>query len=167
MLIRSLLRHPTGDSVPGVTTLPGQLTEDALEFLRERHLATLTSIRADGTPHVVPVGFTWDPDRNLARVITDGASSKARLAAAGGRVALCQVDGRRWLTLEGTSEASGDRTRVAEAVARYAERYRTPRVNPNRVVIEITVTRVLASSDLLDTGRSADDGPAPRGPYRE
>jgi PPOX class probable F420-dependent enzyme len=132
-----------------VATLPGRLTADALEFLRERHLATLTSIRADGSPHVVPVGFTWDPGRNLARVITDRASSKARIATAGGRVVLCQVDGRRWLTLEGTSTVSDDRTRVAEAVARYAERYRAPRPNPNRVVIEIAVTRVLASSDLL------------------
>lgn len=128
------------------------MTAEALEFLRERHLATLTSIRADGSPHVTPVGFTWDPGRGLARVITDAASQKARIAAAGGHVALCQVDGRRWLTLEGTGTVSDDRTRVAEAVARYAERYRTPRENPTRVVIEIAVHRMLASSELL--GRS-------------
>jgi len=126
------------------------MNENALEFVRERHLATLTSLRWDGTPHVVPVGFTWDADRRLARVITDGASMKARIAADGGRVALCQVHGRHWLTLEGTSTVSRDRTRVAEAVARYAQRYRTPRENPDRVVIEIAVDRVLASSGLLD-----------------
>ena len=126
------------------------MNADALEFVRARHLATLTSLRADGSPHVVPVGFTWEPDRHLARVITDGASTKARIAAGGGRVALCQVHGRRWLTLEGTSTVSRDRTRVAEAVARYAERYRTPRENPDRVVIEIAVDRVLASRGLLD-----------------
>ena len=126
------------------------MNENALEFVRERHLATLTSLRRDGTPHVVPVGFTWDADRRLARVITDGASMKARIAAGGGRVALCQVHGRHWITLEGTSTVSRDRTRVAEAVARYAQRYRTPRENPNRVVIEIAVDRVLASSGLLD-----------------
>ena len=130
--------------------LPLRLGADALEFLRERHLATLTSIRPDGSPHVVPVGFTWDAERRLARVITDGSSTKARIAAAEGRVALCQVDGRRWLTLEGTSTVSDDPARVADAVARYAERYRRPRVNPHRVVIEITVERVLASSGLLD-----------------
>jgi F420H(2)-dependent biliverdin reductase len=139
-----------GASVTGVTTLPRQLNTGALEFLRERHLATLTSIRPDGSPHVVPVGFTWEPGRNVARVITDGSSAKARIAAAGGRVALCQVDGRRWLTLEGTSTVSDDRTRVADAVDRYAERYRVPRENPTRVVIEIAVTRVLASPGLLD-----------------
>ena len=133
-----------------MTPLPRRLGADALEFLRERHLATLTSIRPDGSPHVVPVGFTWDAERQLARVITDGSSTKARLATAGGRVALCQVDGRRWLTLEGTSTVSDDPARVAEAVARYAERYRQPRVNPRRVVIEITVENMLASSGLLD-----------------
>jgi F420H(2)-dependent biliverdin reductase len=128
-----------------VASFPRQLNADALEFLRERRLATLSSLRPDGSPHVVPVGFTWDADRELARVITDGASVKARLAAAGGPVALCQVDGRRWLTLEGTSTVSGDASRVAEAVARYAERYRTPRENPTRVVIEIAVRRLLGS----------------------
>jgi PPOX class probable F420-dependent enzyme len=133
-----------------VVTPPERMNENALEFVRERHLATLTSLRRDGTPHVVPVGFTWDADRRLARVITDGASMKARIAADGGSVALCQVHGRQWLTLEGTSTVSRDRTRVAEAVARYAQRYRTPRENPNRVVIEIAVDRVLASSGLLD-----------------
>jgi PPOX class probable F420-dependent enzyme len=133
-----------------VSSLPRRLGADALEFLRERHLATLTSIRPDGSPHVVPVGFTWDAERRLARVITDGSSVKARIAATGGRVALCQVDGRRWLTLEGTSTVSDDPARVAEAVARYAERYRQPRVNPHRVVIEITVENVLASPGLLD-----------------
>ena len=133
-----------------MATVPGRLNADALEFLRTRHLATLTSLRKDGSPHVVPVGFTWEPAHDLARVITDGASLKARLATAGGRVALCQVDGRHWLTLEGTTAVSDDRTRVADAVARYAERYRPPRENPTRVVIEITVDRVLGSADLLD-----------------
>ena len=34
---------------------------------------------------------------------------------------------------------------VAEAVGRYAERYRQPRANPSRVVIVIAVDRVLGS----------------------
>ncbi len=116
-----------------------------LEFLVERHLATLTSLRADGSPHVTPVGFTYDAEADLARVICDAASVKARLAAAGGAVALCQVDGGRWLTVEGHGTVSGDPARVAEAVRRYAERYRQPRENPTRVVIEIRVERMLGS----------------------
>lgn len=128
---------------------PRQLNDDALDFLSERHLATLSSVRADGSPHVVPLGFSWDDDRQLARVIASAGSYKVSRARAGGRLALCQVDGRRWLTLEGTAEVSADPGRVAEAVARYTVRYRIPRPNPNRVVIEITVDRVLGSAALL------------------
>ena len=40
----------------------------ALEFVTERRLATLTTLRPDGTPHVVPVAFTWDEDEGVARV---------------------------------------------------------------------------------------------------
>jgi PPOX class probable F420-dependent enzyme len=122
---------------------PERLTAAAAAFLDERHLATLTSVRGDGSPHVVPVGFTWDAGAGLARVITNAGSVKARLAATGRAVALCQVDGGRWLTLQGHAVVSADPERVAEAVARYAVRYRTPGPNPARVVIEITIDSVL------------------------
>ena len=118
-----------------------------LDFLAERHLATLTTLRADGTPHVVPVGVTYDPDRRLARVITSGTSAKARNVREGqARVAVCQVEGRRWVTLEGQAAVRDDRESVAEAERRYTERYRAPRVNPTRVVIEIAVDRVLGNA---------------------
>jgi len=126
-----------------------QFTGPALDFLRERHLATLTTMLPDGRPHVVPVGFTWDAESGSARVITNGPSRKARNAAAGGPVVLCQLDGRRWLTLEGTAVVSDDPARVADAVARYAARYRQPRVNPTRVVIEIRVTFALGSAEFF------------------
>ena len=116
--------------------------------MRERHLATLTTLRPDGTPHVTPVGFTWDAEAGLARVICSRTSAKARHAGARPRVALCQVEGRRWLTLEGYASVSEDPDDVAEAVRRYAERYRQPRENPARVAMQIAVERVLASAAL-------------------
>lgn len=120
------------------------LDAETLTFLTERHLATLTNVRADGTPHVVPVGFTYEPETRLARVITGGGSVKARLAARPGAVAaLCQVDGRRWLTLSGPIHVERDPEAVADAVARYASRYREPRVNPERVVLVLEVQRIL------------------------
>jgi F420H(2)-dependent biliverdin reductase len=117
----------------------------AAGFLAERHLATLTTFRADGSAHVVPVGFTWDGGAGLARVITSGGSQKAANVRRDGRAVLCQVEGRRWITLEGTARVATDPADVAEAVARYAERYRQPRENPARVALEITVTRVLGA----------------------
>ena len=117
-----------------------------LAFLTERHLATLTTLRADGTPHVVPVGVTVDPATGTARVITSGSSAKARHVRDGRRrVAVCQVDGRRWVTLEGTATVRDDAATVADAEERYAQRYRRPRPNPARVVLEIAVDRVLGN----------------------
>jgi PPOX class probable F420-dependent enzyme len=128
-----------------VATAPADLSPAALEFVATRHLATLTTLRADGSPHVVPVGFTWDADHGIARVITSGTSRKARNAALGGRAVLCQVDGRFWLSLEGTTRVLTDSESVRDAEERYAARYRVPRANPQRVVVELTVDRVLGN----------------------
>jgi PPOX class probable F420-dependent enzyme len=126
---------------------PAALPEEALTFLRERHLATLTTLRPDGSPHVVAVGFTWDPAAGLARVISFAPSRKARnlVASPGSRAVVAQVDGRRWLSLEGPATVTDDPARVAEAVRRYAARYRQPGERPDRVAIEIHVDRVLGS----------------------
>ncbi|MGW4366550.1 PPOX class F420-dependent oxidoreductase [Nocardia takedensis] len=125
-----------------------QLTAPAIEFVTDRHLATLTTLRADGTPHVVAVGFTWDPEAGLVRVITDGASLKVRNVRRSAYAAVSQVDGPRWLTLEGPATILEDPDSVTEAEQRYARRYRVPRENPTRVVIAIRVARVLSSRTL-------------------
>ena len=125
---------------------PTQLPPAAGPFLTERHLATLTTLRANGTPHVVPVGFTWDADHRLARVITSGGSLKARNAGLdGARAALCQLDGRHWLTLEGPVRVLTDRESVRDAEERYTVRYRPPRVNPQRVVLQIAVDKIIGN----------------------
>lgn len=124
----------------------GALSGEVLEFLTERHFGTLTTLRPDGSPHVVAVGFTYEPAASLMRIITSGSSRKARNLTGqdpGRRVAVCQVDGARWLTLEGTATVTDDPERVADAVARYVERYRQPRQRDDRVAIEIAVDRVM------------------------
>ncbi|NEW37339.1 PPOX class F420-dependent oxidoreductase [Nocardia cyriacigeorgica] len=125
-----------------------ELSPTAAEFVTDRHLATLTTLRADGTPHVVAVGFTWDAAAGIARVIADGTSVKVRNARRSGYAAVSQVDGARWLTLEGPATVLDDPDSVADAVQRYAGRYRVPRENPTRVVIAIQVRRVMSSSTL-------------------
>jgi PPOX class probable F420-dependent enzyme len=124
------------------------LAPAALEFVTERHLATLTTLRADGTPHVVAIGFAWDDEEGLARIITSGDSMKARNVRRTGYAAVSQVDGARWLTLEGPADVLTDPAAVTEAEQRYAVRYRTPRENPARVVIAIRPTRLLSSTSL-------------------
>lgn len=119
-----------------------------LAFWRESHLCTLTTPRPDGTPHVVPVCVTYDPEAGLARIITNKNSRKvANILAAGpdgARVAACQVHRARWATLEGVARVRTEQDRVETAVRRHMERYeRTPSPNPDRVVIEITLDRAL------------------------
>lgn len=111
-------------------------------------MCTLTTQRLDGSPHVVPVGVTYDPAAGLARVITNKASRKvANILAAGAggaRVAVCQVKEGSWATLEGVARVTSDPAAVAEAVRRYADRYgRQPSPNPDRVAVEITLTRAM------------------------
>lgn len=124
---------------------PTDLPDGVQLFLEERRLGTLTTLRPDGSPHVVAIAFTWDRDTRLVRVITFASSRKvANLKASpGSRAAVCQVDGGRWLTLEGHASVTDDPVRVAEGVRRYAERYRPPKPREDRVVIEIEIDRVL------------------------
>ena len=130
---------------PGWDTVP----PDLLEFWTVRHLCTLTTLRPDGRPHVVPVGATLDLEERCAWVITDGASTKARHLAAPGPVAICQVDGGRWATLEGTAVVRSEAGSVQRAVELYAARYRQPRENPTRVALRVEVDRILCSATLL------------------
>ena len=122
---------------------PDALDDAALAFLAERHLATLSVPRADGSVQVTPVGVTWSDD-GIARIIARGSSAKARRieAAPGLRVTACQVDRGRWLALEGPATVTRDPERIAFAVERYAARYRQPEPNPERIAIEIAVDRV-------------------------
>lgn len=121
------------------------LTDELVAFWRERHLCTVTTLRADGTPHVVPMGVVLDPEARTAWAITSGTSQKAANLRRDPTVAVCQVDGRRWSTVEGRATVLDDEASVAEAVRRYAERYRQPRPNPARVAVRIELTSVIGN----------------------
>jgi PPOX class probable F420-dependent enzyme len=123
-----------------------QFSPALTEFLTERHLATLVTQRADGTPHAVPVGFTLLGTN--VRVITFSTSVKAANAARGGRASVTQLDGGRWVTLEGAVSLHSEPSVVADAVAAYARRYRQPKERVDRVVIEIEVDRVMCNGGL-------------------
>ena len=124
---------------------PRNLTEEVQSFLRERHLASLTLLRPDGSPHVTAVGFTWDEQSQLVRVITWAGSMKSKILAQTGpsQAVVCQIDGGRWLSLEGTAVVTDDAQRCLEGTDRYAKRYRVPQERPDRTVIEIAIEQIL------------------------
>ncbi|TNM38604.1 PPOX class F420-dependent oxidoreductase [Nocardioides albidus] len=129
-----------------------QLPPALAEFWTERHLCTLSTLDQHGAPHAVAVGAVLDPDQRCAWVITDGGSQKVANLRRDGRLAVSQVDGARWSTIIGTAEVCSDAESVERACERYAARYRTPRPNPNRVALRITVERFLGSSQVLPRG---------------
>ena len=124
---------------------PLNLSQEVLSFLDERHLASLTLLRPDGSPHVTAVGFTWDHDSQLVRVITWAGSMKSRILeqTPNSRAVVCQIDGGRWLSLEGIAVVTSDEARCRVGTERYANRYRVPQDRQDRTVIEISVDRIL------------------------
>lgn len=125
-------------------------SESFRSFWTERRLCTVTTLRPDGTPHVVPMGVVLDLEADRAWAITSGTSRKARnIADAGDEgavIAVCCVDGRSWSTVEGRAFVSSEPEVVAEAERRYAERYKVPRENPARVAVRIEIARVLGNA---------------------
>ena len=124
---------------------PLELNKEVEDFLVERHLASLTLLRPDGSPHVTAVGFTWDRQAQLVRVITWSGSMKSKLLvqSPNSRAVVCQIDGGRWLSLGGTAVVTSDQVRCQEGTERYAKRYRVPKERPDRTVIEISVDQIL------------------------
>jgi general stress protein 26 len=80
---------------------PPFFSTELVDFWTERHLCTVSTLRADGSPHVVPMGVVLDAQHGRAWGITSLTSQKVANLRRGGdpRVAVCQVDGRRWSTL--------------------------------------------------------------------
>jgi len=142
-----------------VTDLPPALRRlddpSYLAFWRARHLCTVTTPRPDGGLHVTPMGVVLDPDGRRAWAVTSRGSVKARNVRAGGDagvpVAVGSVDARWWASLEGTATISEDPAVVAEAERRYAERYRVPRPNPERVAVVVELVRALGSVPAQDS----------------
>ena len=122
------------------------ITETAQEFLAERHLATLSTLGRSGRIHSVPVGITYLD--GIVRIIGSRGSQKFVNAARSGRASVNTVDRARWISFEGPVRLLTDPESVAFAVELYAARYRQPRPNPERAVLELTVERVLGSAGM-------------------
>lgn len=113
--------------------------------LDQRVLATLATVRSDGSPHLVAVGLMYDPEARRAWIVTRAASVKARNVAANGRASVCQFDGKgSWFTLEGAATVVTDPDVHAEAKQAYLARYGGPDL-PTDAVIEIAVQRAMGA----------------------
>ena len=81
-----------------MSTAPADLSKSALDFLSEYHLATLSTLRADGSPHVArDIDDDWfgDGETSLVGVrdITAGEGGLKQQGEFVGR-AVCRIHGR-------------------------------------------------------------------------
>lgn len=142
--IRGFRLLAVGENLP-MSKLDLLADPDYLAFWAARHLCTVTTARPDGSLHVTPMGIVLEATNQTAWGVTMGHSFKARNISAAGStpVAVCQLAGPHWASLEGTAEILSDSETVRRAEALYASRYRQPKPNPDRVALRISLTQAL------------------------
>ena len=80
-----------------------ELSDQQEAFLREGHIAVVTTLRGDGSPHSTVVWIDWSRRRGAASTRPAGRAKERHLLA-DPRVAVTVVDSgdfHRWLTVEG------------------------------------------------------------------
>ena len=107
-----------------------KFTEDERKYLSERRLGRIATVGKDGTPHVVPVGWRYNPERESIDVggRDFARTKKFRDARRSGRAAIVIDDlastdpwRPRWIEVRGRAETlDGDRPMI--------------RIHPERIV---------------------------------
>ncbi|GGZ44863.1 PPOX class F420-dependent oxidoreductase [Streptomyces bluensis] len=120
----------------------------------------LSTVRADGRPHVTPVWFLLDGDDVVFNTGQD--TVKGRNLARDGRVALCVDDGRPpygFVVLEGRAELSEDLDEVRRWATRIGGRYmgedRAEEFGarngvPGELLVRVRVDKVVAYAGVVD-----------------
>ena len=120
----------------------------------------LSTVRADGGPHVTPIWFLLDGDDLLFN--TSKESVKGRNLTRDGRVALCVDDDRppfAFVVLEGRAELSEDLDELRHWAARIGARYmgeeRATEFGerngvPGELLVRVRITKVLAYAAVAD-----------------
>ncbi|WP_030737152.1 PPOX class F420-dependent oxidoreductase [Streptomyces sp. NRRL S-31] len=118
----------------------------------------LSTVRADGSPHVAPIWFLLDGDELVFNTGKD--TVKGRNLARDGRVALCVDDDRppyHFVVLNGRAQVSEDLAEVrlwaTRIAARYmgeerAEEYGARNGVPGELLVRVRIDKVVAVRDL-------------------
>ncbi|MFI6437829.1 PPOX class F420-dependent oxidoreductase [Streptomyces sp. NPDC050759] len=120
----------------------------------------LSTVRADGSPHVAPIWFVLDGDDLVFN--TGKETVKGRNLARDGRVALCVDDDRppfAYVVLQGRARLSEDLDEVRHWAGRIGARYmgeeRAEEFGarngvPGELLVRVRIDRVLAERDLAE-----------------
>lgn len=135
--------------------------EERLAFLSEgTRTAKLSTVRADGSPHIAPVWFLLDGDDLVFN--TGKETVKGRNLARDGRVALCIDDDRppfAFAVLQGQAELSEDPDQLRHWATRIAARYMGEEAAeefgrrngvPGELVVRVRVDKAVAMAAVAD-----------------
>ncbi|KPC59751.1 PPOX class F420-dependent oxidoreductase [Streptomyces chattanoogensis] len=131
------------------------------KFLSEgTRTGKLSTVRADGGPHIAPVWFLMDGDELVFN--TGKETVKGRNLARDNRVALCVDDERppfSFVVVQGSAEISEDLADVRHWATRIAARYmgedRAEEFGarngvPGELVVRVRIDKAIAFADLAD-----------------
>ncbi|MFJ1593409.1 PPOX class F420-dependent oxidoreductase [Kitasatospora albolonga] len=135
--------------------------EEWRAFLSEgTRTAKVSTVRADGSPHIAPVWFLLDGD---CLVFNTGKKSvKGRNLERDGRVSLCVDDDRppyAFAVVQGRAELSEDPEELLRWATRIAGRYVGPEAAeefgrrngvPGELVVRVRIAKVIALADMAD-----------------
>ncbi|MEV5910891.1 PPOX class F420-dependent enzyme [Streptomyces sp. WAC 01325] len=122
--------------------------------------AKLSTVRADGSPHVTPIWFVLDGDELVFN--TGSSSVKGRNLVRDGRVALCVDDDRppySFVVIQGRARVSEDLDELKHWASRIGARYMSEERAeefgarngvPGELLVRVTIDKVLAEQDVAD-----------------
>ncbi|MFB7927682.1 PPOX class F420-dependent oxidoreductase [Streptomyces sp. NPDC056039] len=122
--------------------------------------AKLSTVRADGSPHVAPIWFLLDGDEVVFN--TGENTVKGRNLARDGRVALCVDDDRppySFVVVQGRARLVSDLDEVRHWATRIGARYMGDKRAeefgarngvPGELLVRVAVDKVLAERDIAD-----------------
>ncbi|ARF76862.1 PPOX class F420-dependent enzyme [Kitasatospora albolonga] len=135
--------------------------EEWRAFLSEgTRTAKVSTVRADGSPHIAPVWFLLDGDSLVFN--TGKKSVKGRNLERDGRVSLCVDDDRppyAFAVVQGRAELSEDPEELLRWATRIAGRYVGPEAAeefgrrngvPGELVVRVRIDKVIALADMAD-----------------
>lgn len=132
-------RAPTVDTMT-TQTLAASVPAELDGFWDVARVGTLGTVRADGSPHLVPVKVLRDGDDFL--VLTRARTVKVRNVLAHPAISLAEHTATTWATVEGRAEVSTDPDELARARAAYRRRFGEPDHAADCVLV-VRPTRVL------------------------
>ena len=98
------------------------LSDWAREFLREDHVAVVSTLNTDGSPQVTTIWYLLQEDGTLI-MSTPGRTQKVKNLRRDPRIAVCVGDERRSVSLYGTVTVSSDQNVIRRDLEQLTARY--------------------------------------------